>query len=67
MEYDALLIAVGARQVEPYDHVATFWDADADATYQGVVQDVEEGYSEASRSSSRLARCGRCRYTSSLS
>ena len=45
VEYDALLVAVGARQVEPYEHVATFRDADADATYQGIVQDVEEGYS----------------------
>ena len=45
MEYDALLIAVGARQVEAYEHVATFRDADADATYQGIVQDIEEGYS----------------------
>jgi sulfide:quinone oxidoreductase len=45
VEYDALLIAVGARQVEPYEHVATFRDADADAAYQGVVQDVEAGYS----------------------
>ena len=45
VEYDALLIAVGAKQVEPYDHVATFWDADADETYQGVVQDIKEGYS----------------------
>ena len=44
VEYDALLIAVGARQVEAYEHVTTFRDADADATYQGVVQDVEEGY-----------------------
>ena len=45
VDYDALLIAFGARQVEPYEHVATFRDADADAAYQGVVQDVEEGYS----------------------
>jgi sulfide:quinone oxidoreductase len=45
VEYDALLVAVGARQVEAYDHAATFRDADADATYHGVVQDVEEGYS----------------------
>jgi sulfide:quinone oxidoreductase len=45
MEYDALLIAVGARQVEPYKHVATFRDAEADATYHGIVQDVEGGYS----------------------
>jgi sulfide:quinone oxidoreductase len=44
LEYDALLIAVGARQVEPYKHVATFRDAEADATYHGLVQDVEGGY-----------------------
>jgi sulfide:quinone oxidoreductase len=45
VEYDALLVAVGARQVESYKHVATFRDAEADATYHGIVQDVEEGYS----------------------
>ncbi len=45
VEYDALLVAVGARQVAPYEHVATFRDAEADAVYHGVVQDVEEGYS----------------------
>ncbi len=44
IEYDALLIAVGARQVEPYKHVATFRDAEADAAYHGIVQDVEGGY-----------------------
>jgi sulfide:quinone oxidoreductase len=44
VEYDALLIAVGARQVEPYKHVATFRDAEADATYHGIIQDVEGGY-----------------------
>ena len=44
LEYDALLIAVGARQVEPYKHVATFRDADADGTYHGIIQDVEGGY-----------------------
>lgn len=44
VEYDALLIAVGARQVEPYKHAATFRDAEADATYHGIIQDVEGGY-----------------------
>lgn len=44
VQYDALLVAVGARQVEPYEHVATFRDADADADYQGIVQDIEDGY-----------------------
>jgi len=45
VEYDALLVAVGARQVKPYEHVATFHDADADAAYHGIMQDVEGGYS----------------------
>jgi sulfide:quinone oxidoreductase len=45
VEFDALLLAVGARQVDAYEHVATFRDADADAAYHGIVQDVEGGYS----------------------
>ena len=44
IEFDALLIAVGGRQVEPYDHVTTFRDAEADETYRGIIQDVEQGY-----------------------
>jgi sulfide:quinone oxidoreductase len=43
--YDALVVAVGARQIEAYEHVATFHDADADAAYRGIVQDVEGGFS----------------------
>jgi sulfide:quinone oxidoreductase len=46
LSYDALLIAVGGRQIETFEHVNTFRDAEADETYQGVVQDVEEGYSK---------------------
>ena len=42
--YDALLLAVGARTQVPYQHVTVFDDAQADETYRGVVQDVEEGY-----------------------
>ena len=45
VEYDALLIAVGARQVEAYGHVNTFRDAEADDSYHGIIQDVEGGYS----------------------
>ena len=44
VEYDALLVAVGARQVDAYKHVATFRDAEADAVYHGIVQDIEGGY-----------------------
>lgn len=43
--FDALLLAVGARQAAPFKHVATFSDANADDTFRGVVQDVEEGWS----------------------
>src|SRR5215207_4437868 len=42
--YDALLVAVGARQVAPYKHVGTFHDAEADEVFHGVVQDIELGY-----------------------
>ena len=45
VEFDELLVAVGARQIEPFKHVRTFSDADADATYQGALQDIEGGYS----------------------
>ena len=44
LEYDALLLAVGARSEVPYEHVTVFDDAHADDTYRGVVQDIEEGY-----------------------
>ena len=46
LRYDALLIAVGGRQIEAFEHVTTFRDAEADETYQGVVQDIEQGYSK---------------------
>ena len=44
LEYDALLLAVGARAEVPFEHVTVFDDAHADDTYRGVVQDIEEGY-----------------------
>ena len=44
VEYDALLLAVGARAEVPYEHVTVFDDANADEAYRGLVQDVEEGY-----------------------
>jgi sulfide:quinone oxidoreductase len=46
LAFDALLVAVGARQVEPYEHVRTFSDARADEAFQGVVQDIEDGYAD---------------------
>jgi sulfide:quinone oxidoreductase len=46
LAFDALLVAVGARQVPAYPQVSTFSDAEADETYQGIVQDVEGGYAQ---------------------
>jgi len=45
VEYDALLVAIGARHIEPYKHASTFRDSEADESYHGIVQDVEGGYS----------------------
>jgi sulfide:quinone oxidoreductase len=44
LPYDGLLVAVGARVTTPYEHVTVFDDARPDETYQGLVQDVEGGY-----------------------
>lgn len=46
LPFDALLLAVGGRMSPAFDHVKTFRDADADALFGGVVQDVEGGYSK---------------------
>jgi sulfide:quinone oxidoreductase len=42
--YDALLVAVGAKQAKPYKNVGTFHDAAADEIFHGVIQDIELGY-----------------------
>jgi sulfide:quinone oxidoreductase len=42
--YDALLIAAGARSTPAFRHVSTFSDRDAEATYLGIVRDIEQGY-----------------------
>lgn len=44
LRYDALLVAVGGRQEPVYEHATTFRDRDADALLQGLVEDVEGGY-----------------------
>lgn len=46
LPFDALLLAVGSRTAPAFDHVKTFGDADADALFGGVVQDIEDGYSK---------------------
>ena len=42
--YDALLLAVGARESSPYEHAQVFTDRNADEAFHGIVQDVEMGY-----------------------
>jgi sulfide:quinone oxidoreductase len=42
--FDALLLAVGGRLTNPFEHVTVFDDAHADEAYRGLVQDVEGGY-----------------------
>jgi sulfide:quinone oxidoreductase len=43
LRYDALLIAVGGRQIADLDHAVTFRDAEAGRVYQEVVSEVERG------------------------
>jgi len=46
IEYDALVLALGARIVPRYEHALTIDDRDLDETMHGVIQDVEGGYIE---------------------
>jgi sulfide:quinone oxidoreductase len=43
LRYDALLVAVGARQVADHEHALTFRDREAERVYQYVVEDVLRG------------------------
>ena len=43
LSYDALLVAVGARQVPDLDHALTFRDAEAGLVHRSVVEPVERG------------------------
>jgi sulfide:quinone oxidoreductase len=44
LRYDALLLAIGARESSPYEHACVFTDRDAGATLRGLVRDVELGF-----------------------
>ena len=44
LEYDSLVLALGARMVRAYEHATTFSPADPDAI-AGLLRDLEEGYS----------------------
>ena len=42
--YDALLLAVGARESAPYEHAHVFSDRDDGQSFRGIVQDIELGH-----------------------
>jgi len=44
IEYDALMLALGARATERYTHAVTIDDRRMDETLHGLIQDVEGGY-----------------------
>ena len=44
LDYDALLLATGARRCPPFDHVQTFVEGDS-AALHGLLADLEEGWS----------------------
>ena len=44
LSYDALLVALGARESAPYEHAHVFTDRDPDQSFQGIVRDIELGH-----------------------
>ncbi len=44
LEYDALVLALGARAVPRYEHAITIDDRHMDETLHGLIQDIEGGY-----------------------
>ncbi|HEX8855884.1 MAG TPA: FAD-dependent oxidoreductase, partial [Thermoleophilaceae bacterium] len=44
VEFDALLLAVGARLSKPFPYSDVFTDAQADDAMHGLLQDIEGGY-----------------------
>lgn len=44
LEYDALVLALGATVTKRYAHALTIDDRDLDDTMHGLIQDVESGY-----------------------
>jgi sulfide:quinone oxidoreductase len=44
IEYDALLLALGARPIARYEHAITIDDQHMDQTLHGLIQDIEGGY-----------------------
>jgi sulfide:quinone oxidoreductase len=44
LSYDALLIALGARESSPFEHAHVFTDRAAGESFRAIVQDIELGY-----------------------
>lgn len=44
LAYDALLLAIGAKQLTPYPHATTIDDRNLDGQFHGIIQDIEQGY-----------------------
>lgn len=44
LPYDAVLLALGGRQLAPVEHAHVFTDHNAGETFHGIVQDIEGGY-----------------------
>ncbi len=42
--YDALLLAIGAGESEPYEHAETFTDRDGGEIFRGILHDLELGH-----------------------
>jgi sulfide:quinone oxidoreductase len=44
LSYDALLLALGAQEVTPYEHAQVFTDRDPDHSFRAIVRDIEMGH-----------------------
>jgi sulfide:quinone oxidoreductase len=44
IDYDVLLMALGARRERPFEHVTTFAGGEDSESVHGLIQDVEDGY-----------------------
>ena len=65
IEYDALVLALGARAVPRYGHAITIDDRRMDETLHGLIEDIEGGYVDSLAFVSPAGWRGSCRSMSS--
>ena len=65
LPYDALLLAIGARESSPYEHAHVFTDRDPAQSFRGIVRDIELGRASSVAFVLPTGLCGHCRSTSS--